>query len=128
LVLVLHPSICLEYFEDTSKWDQSIAAHAHMLLEHLCEVYSAEGSPEKAAAAAADVPSVMTSIFLDAICNMNPAQKRTAISELEAFFSGTYPCADGNILRWWKVNVHLFDSCDYYLSRYGRHMHLTSRC
>jgi len=28
-----------------------------------------------------------------------------AITEIEAFFNGTYPCLDGNALKWWKVHV-----------------------
>jgi len=30
-----------------------------------------------------------------------------AVMEIEAFFSGTYPCTNGNSWKWWKVCVHI---------------------
>jgi len=78
------------YFEDASKWDASIAAHARVLLEHLYDVYKADGCMSEVTTP--EVASTSTSIFLDAIQNLTPAQQRAAITEIEAFFSGTYPC------------------------------------
>jgi hypothetical protein len=101
--VVLHPSIRLAYFEDISKWDKSIATRARVLLEHLHEVYSAEDPLEKTTNAS--VPTGTTWIFLDVIRDVNPAQTRATVSELDAFFSGTYPCVDSNVLHWWKVSL-----------------------
>ena len=50
-------------------------------------------------------PSVATSIFLQAIQNLTPAEQWAVITEIEAFFSGTYPCLDGDALNWWMVCV-----------------------
>jgi hypothetical protein len=99
---VLHPSIRLAYFEDTSKWDESIAARARVLLEHLYDVYKEEtASPESS------LPKLTptASVFLDAIRNLPPSQLKAAIMELEAYFNGTYPCLDGDALKWWKVSL-----------------------
>lgn len=76
-----------------------------MLLEHLYETYSADSSQENAATP--EAPSATTSMFLDAIRNLPTAQQRAIVTELEAFFNGTYPCADGDALGWWKVNLLL---------------------
>jgi hypothetical protein len=102
---VLHPSIRLAYFEDKSKWDESIPMRARVLLEHLYDVYK-EDSP----ASEPHVPeaSATASIFLNAIRNLSPADQRAAISELEAYFNGTNPCLDGDALRWWKVSLVYF--------------------
>ena len=43
------------------------------------------------------------SIFLDDIRSLTPAQQRAAVTEIEAYFSRTYPCLDGNALAWWMV-------------------------
>lgn len=43
---------------------------------------------------------------MDAIKIVTPSLSR-AVTEIEAFFSGTYPCTDGNALKWWKVCVHI---------------------
>jgi len=46
------------------------------------------------------------SVFLDAVRNISPrTQQKPAITELEAYFSGTNPCLDGDALRWWKTNA-----------------------
>ena len=94
---MLHPTIRLAYFEDKSKWDESVPMRARVLLKHLYDVYK-EDSP----ASEPCVPKApaTASIFLDAIRDMSPA----AISELEAYFNGTNPCLDGEALRWWKVS------------------------
>jgi hypothetical protein len=39
-------------------------------------------------------------IFLHAIQNFMPSQPRAAITKLKAFFTGTYPCLDGDVLKW----------------------------
>jgi hypothetical protein len=98
---VLHPSIRLAYFEDKSKWDESVANRARVLLEHLYDVYK-EDAPESERA----VPKTpaAASVFLNAIRNLSAAQLKAAISELEAYFNGTNPCLDGDALRWWKVS------------------------
>jgi hypothetical protein len=72
-----------------------------MLLEHLYDVYKADISTLKPTTV--EWPAVGTSVFLDAIQNLLPAQQHAAISEPESFFNGTYPCLDGNALLWWKV-------------------------
>jgi hypothetical protein len=94
------------YFEDVSKWDPSIAARARVLLEHLYEVYKADGCASEATAP--EVTSTATSIFLDAIRNLTPAQQRAAVTEIEVFFSGAYPCLDGDVLKWWKVGIIVY--------------------
>jgi hypothetical protein len=99
---VLHPSIHLAYFEDSSKWDLSIPIRARVLLEHLYDVYKADMSTLKPPTAA-EMPAAGTSVFLDAIRTLSPAQQCAAISELDTFFNGTHPCVDGNALLWWKV-------------------------
>ena len=88
------------YFEDASKWDPSIAAR--VLLEHLYDVYKADGCTSEVTAP--EVASTVTSIFLDAIRNLTPPQQRAAVTEIETFFSGAYPCLDGDVLKWWKVS------------------------
>ena len=47
----------------------------------------------------------MKSIFLQAIQNMTPADQRVVVTEIGSFFSGTYPCLDGDALKWWKVHM-----------------------
>ena len=77
--------------------------HAHVLLEHLYDVYEVDFSTSNTTVS--EIPPTSTSIFLDAIRNLTPDQQKAAITEIEAFFSGTYPCLDGNVLKWWKVNT-----------------------
>lgn len=72
-----------------------------MLLEHLYDVYKTDSSTSKPTMAEKTLTATL--VFLDAILNLSPAQKHAAISEVEAFFGGTYPCLDGNALLWWKV-------------------------
>jgi hypothetical protein len=36
-----------------------------------------------------------------------PDQQQALITELEDYFSGRFPCSDGNVLTWWKVMVLL---------------------
>jgi len=97
---VLHPSIRLTYFEDMSKWDMSIANRARLVLEHLYNVYEEESPvPELSV----PKPPMAASVFLDAVRNISPrTQQKPAITELEAYFSGTNPCLDGDALRWWR--------------------------
>lgn len=73
-----------------------------------------EGTP-KTTVVTADLPSATTTIFLDAIRSTNPAKTTAAASELEVFFHGTYPCLDGDVLRWWKVSVHVCVPCNSWL-------------
>ena len=101
-ILVLHPSIRLSYFEDKSKWDPSIAIRARVLLEHLYEIYKEDGPVSDTAAPHAQNPA--PSVFMDAIKIVAPSLSR-AVTEIEAFFSGTYLCTDGNALKWWKVRA-----------------------
>jgi hypothetical protein len=89
------------------KWDPKIAARARVLLEHLYDVYKADVSASKPVAP--EMQSTATSIFMDAIRNLTPAQQRAAVTEIEAFFNGTYPCLDGNVLGWWKVRPAFYD-------------------
>ena len=101
---MLHPSIRLTYFEDTSKWDESVAIRARVLLEHLYEIYK-EDTP--VTESSVPKPSMVSSIFLDTIRNVSPTQQKAVISELQAYFIGTNPCLDGDALKWWKVNLNL---------------------
>jgi hypothetical protein len=71
-VLVLHLSIRLAYFEDTSKWDPFVAKCAHVLLEHLYDVYEVDFSTSNTTAP--EVLPTSTSIFLDVIHNLTPNQ------------------------------------------------------
>ena len=98
------PCICLAYFEDASKWDSSIVVHAHVLLEHLYDIYQVDGCASNMTAP--EVASMVISIFLDDIQNLTPTQQRIAVTKIEAFFSGTYPCLNGDVLKWWKVSFY----------------------
>jgi hypothetical protein len=42
--------------------------------------------------------------------NLTPAQQRAAVTKIEAFFSGAYPCLDGDVLKWWKVGIIFYIS------------------
>ena len=53
----------------------------------------------------------MKSIFMQAIQNMTPADQRAVVTEIESFFSGTYPCSDGDALKWWKVRRNSLHLC-----------------
>jgi len=101
--VVLHPSIRLAYFEDKSKWDPTIADRARTLLAHIFEVYEAETAPT-ARSKPTTPASPSKSFFMEAIRSLNPEQLQAAAGELERYFSGTYPCLDGNALAWWKVS------------------------
>ena len=101
---MLHPSIRLAYFEDKSKWDESVVVRAWTLLEHLYDVYSKDTPVNKPSA---PKPPAAASIFLDAIRDLPPAQQQAAISELQAYFNGTNLCLDGDALKWWKVSPNL---------------------
>jgi hypothetical protein len=84
-----------------TKWDPSIPVHARVLLEHLYETYREDGHSLDSVEPA-EVQK-MTLIFMQAIQNMTPANQRVVVMEIESFFSGTYPCLDGDALNWWKV-------------------------
>jgi hAT family C-terminal dimerisation region len=77
-----------------------------VLLEHLYDVYKADGCTSEVTAP--EVASTATSIFLDAIRNLTPPQQRAAVTEIEMFFSGAYPCLDGDVLKWWKVSLIMY--------------------
>jgi hypothetical protein len=72
-----------------------------VLLEHLYDVYKEETPPSDSSAPKA--PPAAASVFMDAIRSLAPAQLNAALNELEKYFSGTYACLDGNVLKWWKV-------------------------
>jgi hypothetical protein len=97
----LHPSICLAYFEDTTKWDQLVPTCAQTLFEHLYDVYKADSSPTDTITP--EAPSAATSIFLQAIQYLTPTEQRAIVMEIEAYFSSTYLCLNGDALKWWKV-------------------------
>lgn len=73
-----------------------------MLIEHLYEVYKEDGPASDTPAPQAQTAA--PSAFMDAIKIVAPSFAR-AVTEIEAFFNGTYPCLDGNALKWWKVRV-----------------------
>jgi hypothetical protein len=54
---------------------------------------------------------------MDAIKIVAPSLSR-AITEIEAFFSGTYLCTDGNALKWWKVRARIL----YLQSTFNTHL------
>ena len=83
---VLHPSIRLAYFEDTTRWDTLIPAHAWVLLKHLYEVYKADGSPPSTAMPNEPLAAAV-SIFLGAIQSLTPAQQQAAVTEIEAWLA-----------------------------------------
>lgn len=92
-----------------TKWDPSVPARARVLLEHLYETYKEDGHPLDSVEPAG--AEKMTSIFMQAIQNMTPADQRAVVTEIESFFSGTYPCPDGDALKWWMVRlVHILTS------------------
>jgi hypothetical protein len=99
----------LAYFEDKSKWDPTIADRARTLLAHIFEVYKAESTPT-ARSKPTTPASPSKSFFMEAICGLNLEQLQAAAGELEHYFSGTYPCLDGNALAWWKVSEVLIMS------------------
>ena len=102
LYLVLHPLIHLTYFQNLT-WDPSVAQCARTLLEHLYKTYRADGPSAKATASKS--PSEFDSIFMNAILSMTPDQQQVLVTDLEAYFNGTCPCPDGNVLKWWKVCI-----------------------
>jgi hypothetical protein len=57
---------------------------------------------------APEVVLTVTSIFLDAIRNLMPPQQWAAVTEIETFFSGAYPCLDGEVLKCWKVSLIMY--------------------
>jgi len=73
-----------------------------VLIEHLYKVYK-EDEPALDTAAP-QARKAAPSAFMDAIKIVAPSFSQ-AVTEIEAFFSGTYPCLDGNALKWWKVCV-----------------------
>jgi hypothetical protein len=91
-----------------------VLACAQVFLEHLYEVYKADGSPSSAAVP--NEPLAVASIFLDAIQSLTPAQQRAAVTEIEAYFSGIYPCLDGNAVVWWMVGG--FNNVIYHMSQH----------
>jgi len=75
-----------------------------VLIEHLYEVYKEDRLASDTAAPQAQ--KAAPSAFMDAIKIIAPSLTR-AVTEIEAFFSGTYPCLDGDALKWWKVRMRL---------------------
>jgi hypothetical protein len=73
---------------------------ACILLKHLYEIYKEDGPVSDTAAPQARKTTPL--VFMDAIKIVAPSLSR-AVTEIEAFFSGTYLCTDGNALKWWKV-------------------------
>jgi hypothetical protein len=73
-----------------------------VLIEHLYDVYKGDGPALETVAPQAQ--KAAPSAFLDAIKTDTPSLTQTG-TEIEAFFSGTYPCSDGDALKWWKVCV-----------------------
>jgi len=82
---------------------------ARTLLAHIFEVYKAETTPT-ARSKPTTPASPSKSFFMEAIRSLNPEQLQAAAGELERYFSGTYPCLDGNALAWWKVSEVLIMS------------------
>jgi hypothetical protein len=105
---VLHPSIRLAYFEDLTKWAPSISIRARVLLEHLYDTYHDDSTATSTAPTSTKPLSASGSIFLEAIRNPSPSQKSALATEIELYFSGAYPCSDGNLLVWWKKHAGIF--------------------
>ena len=92
------PCICLAYFEDAFKWDPSIVVHAHILLEHLYNIYQVDGCALNVTAP--EVASMAISIFLDDIQNLTPTQQRIAVTQMRLFsvahtHASTVMCLNG---------------------------------
>ncbi|KAG6374226.1 hypothetical protein JVT61DRAFT_4885 [Boletus reticuloceps] len=113
---VLHPSIHLTYFQDSSKWASNIPARAEMLLEHLFDEYSDDISTGSNSAPSNNVGTAVEepkSIFDHAIMfgvttNFpNTGESATGVlkqSELASYFGGAYPCKNRNDpSQWWKA-------------------------
>jgi hypothetical protein len=101
---VLHPSIRLTYFQNSAVWGPTLATRARTLLEHLYTTYRDDNNPSRTTAAVSSSTST-ESIFMDTILSMTPNQQQALVTELEDYFSGRFPCSDGNVLAWWKVMV-----------------------
>ncbi|KAF8576599.1 hypothetical protein K439DRAFT_1622742 [Ramaria rubella] len=93
-----------------SKWDPGVEKHGRILLNHLYNVYSDESLdgamilPKPGLGKSSSV----SSIFAQAIKITHQNAQKTGPTELETYFSGTYPCTDGNALEWYKVHVEQF--------------------
>ncbi|KAF8583621.1 hypothetical protein K439DRAFT_1617328 [Ramaria rubella] len=77
---VLHPSIWITYFEDDTWWAPAIPKHAHMLIDHLYNLYSEQGSHSG------------HSIFMQAIHGAQSHIQTNSTNDVESYFSGAYPC------------------------------------
>jgi hypothetical protein len=102
LYLVLHPSICLIFFQNLT-WDLSLVHCAPKLLEHLYETYHTNSPSAKATTSKS--LSELDSIFMNAILSMTPDQQQVLVTELKAYFNGTCPCPDRNVFKWWMVCI-----------------------
>ncbi|KAF8577228.1 hypothetical protein K439DRAFT_1365232 [Ramaria rubella] len=101
---VLHPSICITYFEDLARWQPAVARHARTLLDHIYDTYAEmDDSPIIKPATPADPKHEQSSIFAQAIRSAEPKVSKSSTNELETYFSGAYPCVGEDILAWYKV-------------------------
>jgi hypothetical protein len=82
----------------------TLVTHACTLLEHLYTTYRDNNNPSKTTAAVSSSTST-ESIFMDTILSMTPNQQQALVTKLDDYFSGRFPCSDGNVLAWWKVMV-----------------------
>lgn len=118
---VLHPAICVRYFENTDLWAPEVAIRAQQLLE---DTYAEYADAAKSATSTAVPPeqtpakpqASRSSVFGAAIgsgkaTSGSPSDSTETAhqgpSEVEIYCSNAYPCTDENgSLPWWKVHVH----------------------
>jgi hypothetical protein len=100
-----------------SRWGPDLANRARSLLEHLFEVYREETAPSSTPASTPNLSNKTSSMFFAAIQSMTPSQQDAALTELERYFNGSFPCHDGNVLAWWKVSSSVTSNYDYFLKQ-----------
>ncbi|KAF8574604.1 hypothetical protein K439DRAFT_1371956, partial [Ramaria rubella] len=106
-VLLGASNIRIAYFKDTLTWEPAIAQCGCVLLDHLYDVYSDDSAISGGASMTlTSVPGKFdhsSSIFVQAIQVIHTKAHKSSPSELESYFSGAYPCLNGNALERYKV-------------------------
>lgn len=107
--LVFHLVLCLQHFNKCDDWMPDIPACAHELLRDLMKKYSCDDSMEALALTTAPTTLLLSLFFTWSICTSitsTPQSTPMDNTKLDHYFSGIYPCCNGNVLSWWKVSVH----------------------